>query len=134
MTAETKAYIEQHINQIDNGGIGSAYLNCPLHILNDFNNTLHYADIDYPPEIHTYVVLCCYMSTRFKSVRLQKYDFEYRTEKEVYEFECDNGLYPVGQLNHDLYVLLPKKSIKADIAQQRYFGGNTNLKIRVEVN
>ena len=134
MTAETKAYIEQHISSIENNGLASVYLKCPLRILNDFNNTLHYAGIDYPLEIHNYVVVCCYITTRFKNVGLQSYDFDYDTEKEKYEFICDNCLYLVEQLNHDLSVLLPKRSINADIEQQYDFRGLTNLKIRVTVS
>ena len=134
MTSETKFYIEQHINSIENNGIASAYLNCPLEIINDFNNTLHYADIYYPPEIHVYVVLCCYITTRFKNVHLHSYDFDYKTEEEEYEFICDNCLYLVEQLNHDLSVLLPKRSINADIVQQYDFRGNTRLNIRVKVH
>ena len=134
MTAETKSYIEQHINQIENNGIASAYLDCPLRILNDFNNTLHIAGIYYPPQIHVYVVLCCYISTRFKGAVLKQYDFDYKTEKEEYEFICDNCLYLVEKLNHDLSVLLPKRNINTNITQQYDFRGTTRLKIRVEVN
>ena len=134
MQADTKAYIEQHINQIENNGIASAYLNCPLRILNDFNNTLHIAGIYYPLEIHNYVVVGCYISTKFKGAVLKRYDFDYETEKEEYEFICDNCLYIVEQLNHDLSVLLPKRSINADIAQRQYLTGMTKLKIRVEVD
>lgn len=133
MTAETKSYIEQNIDKIENNGIASAYLDCPLRILNDFNNILHYAGIDYPPEIHVYVVLCCYITVRFKNVYLHSYDFDYKTEEEEYEFICDNCLYLVEQLNHDLSVLLPKRSINADITQQHDFRGITRLKIRVKV-
>lgn len=134
MTAETKAYIEKHISSIENNGIGSTYLNCPLRILNDFNNTLHIAGIDYPPEIHTYVVVCCYISTRFKNVDLYQYEFDYNTEKEEYEFISDNCLCLVEQINHDLSVLLPKRSINVDITQRYDFSGTTILKIHVEVN
>jgi hypothetical protein len=67
-------------------------------------------------------------------VGLHSYDFDYNTEKEEYEFICDNCLYLVEQLNHDLSVLLPKRSINADIVQQHDFRGMTRLKIRVEVN
>lgn len=134
MKEETKAYIEHHINQIENNGVASAYLNCPLRILNDFNNTLYIAGIDYPLEIHTYVVVCCYIANKFKDVQIQSYDFDYKTEKEKYEFICDNCLYLVEQLNHDLSVLLPKRSINADITQQLNFRGMTRLLIRVEVN
>ena len=134
MKAETKAYIEQHINMIENNGIGSAYLGCPLRILNDFNNTLHIAGIDYPSEIHTYVVIGCYISKRFKGAVLKRYDFDYETEKEEYEFMCDNCLYVVEKLNHDLSVLLPKRSINADITQWQDFSGTTRLKIHVKVN
>lgn len=134
MTTETKAFIETHINQIENNGMACAYLDCPLRILNDFNNSMHLAGIYYPPEIHVYIVLCCYISTRFKGAVLEWYDADYKTEKEVYEFRCDNCLYLVERLNHDLSVLLPKRSINADIAQQHDFRGITNLRIRVEVN
>lgn len=134
MTTETKQFIETHINMIENNGLASAYLDCPLRILNDFNNTLHYADIYYPPEVHVYVVLCCYISARFSGAELKWYDFDYKTEKEEYEFICDNCLYIVEQLNHDLSVLLPKRSINADIAQQYDFRGITRLKIRVKVD
>ena len=133
MTTETKQFIETHINMIENNGIGSTYLDCPLRILNDFNNSMHIAGIEYPPEIHTYVVICCYMSGRFKDVRLQSYDFEYGTEKETYEFNCDNCLYLVEQLNHDLSVLLPKRSINVTVTAQHNFRGLTRLNIRVEV-
>ena len=134
MLTETKQFIETHINLIENNGIGSAYLYCPLRILNDFNNTMHVAGLDYPLEIHNYVVVCCYISTRFKGATLKQYDFDYKTEKEEYEFICDNCIYIVEQLNHDLSVLLPKRSINADIAQQQDFRGITRLNIRVEVN
>ena len=133
MTAETKHFIETHINLIENNGIGSTYLDCPLRILNDFNNSMHIAGINYPPEIHVYVVLCCYITTRFKNVYLHSYDFDYKTEEEEYEFICDNCLYLVEQLNHDVSVLLPKRSINADIAQHHDFRGITRLKIRVKV-
>lgn len=134
MTAETKQFIETHINKIENNGVGSVYLNCPLSILNDFNNTMHIAGIEYPPEIHTYVVLGCYISKRFKGSVLKRYDFDYGTEKEEYEFICDNCLYLVEQLNHDLSVLLPKRSINADITRWQDFSGITRLNIRVKVN
>ena len=134
MTPETKHFIETHINLIENNGIGSTYLDCPLRILNDFNNSMHIAGIDYPPEIHNYVVLGCYISTRFKGAVLKQYDFDYKTEKEEYEFICDNCLYLVEKLNHDLSVLLPKRSINANIAQQYDFRGTTILKIRVTVS
>lgn len=134
MTSETKHFIETHINQIEGNGIASAYLSCPLRILNDFNNTMHIAGLEYPPEIHVYVVLCCYITGRFKGAILNQFDFSYGTEKEEYEFICDNCLYIVEQLNHDLSVLLPKRSINANIAQQQDFRGITSLKIRVEVN
>ena len=134
MTAETKQFIETHINLIENNNLASAYLNCPLRILNDFNNTLHYADIEYPPEIDTYVVLCCYISIKFKGAVLKQYDFDYKTEKEKYEFICDNCPYVVERLNHDLSVILPKRSINVDIAQQQDFRGITKLNIRVKVN
>ena len=134
MIAETKHFIETHINLIENNGIGSTYLDCPLRILNDFNNTMHIAEIDYPPEIHNYVVIGCYISTRFKGAVLKRYDFDYGTEKEEYEFICDNCLYIVEKLNHDLSVLLPKKSINADIAQRQDIRGMTYLNIRVKVH
>ena len=134
MTIESKQFIETHINQIENNGIASAYISCPLRILNDFNNTLHYADIEYPPEIHVYVVVCCYISSRFTGSILKEYDFDYKTEKEEYEFICDNCLYIVEQLNHDLSVLLPKRRINVDIVQQQDFTGMTSLNIRVKVN
>ena len=134
MTAETKQFIETHINLIENNDIASAYLSCPLQILEDFNNTLYIAGIDYPPEIHNYVVICCYMSNRFSGAQLRGYDFDYKTKKEEYEFICDNCIYLVEQLNHDLSVMLPKRSINVDIAQQHDFRGLTKLNIRVEVN
>ena len=134
MTTETKQFIETHINMIENNGIGSTYLDCPLRILNDFNNSMHIAGIEYPPEIHTYVVLGCYISARFRSAVLKRYDFDYKTEKEEYEFICENCLYIVEQLNHDLSVLLPKRSINVDIAQRQDFSGFTRLNIRVKVN
>ena len=134
MLTETKQFIETHINQIENNGIGSTYLNCPLRILNDFNNSMHIAGIEYPPEIHNYVVVCCYISTRFKGAILKQYYFDYKTEKEEYEFICDNCLYLVEQINHDLSILLPKKNINVDVAQQQDFIGITRLNIRVEVS
>ena len=134
MLTETKQFIETHINQIENNGIVTTYINCPLPILNDFNNSMHIAGIEYPPEINTYVVICCYISKRFTGAILKQYDFDYGTEKEEYEFICDNCLYIVEQLNHDLSVLLLKRSINADIAQLRDFRGLTTLNIRVEVN
>lgn len=134
MTAETKEFIETHINQIENNGIGSTYLDCPLRILNDFNNSMHIAGIEYPPEIHAYVVVSCYIANRFSGAILKWYEFDYKTEKEEYEFICDNCLYLVEQLNHDLSVLLPKRSINADIVQRQDFSGITRLNIHVKVN
>lgn len=133
MTSETKHFIETHINEIENN-VASAYFACPLRILNDFNNSMHIAGVEYPPEIHVYVVVCCYTVARFKGAILNCFDFDYETEKETYEFVSDNCLYIVEQLNHDLSVLLPKRSINANITQQQDFRGITSLKIRVEVN
>lgn len=132
MTSETKHFIETHINQIENN-VESAYFDCPLRILNDFNNSMHIAGVEYPPEIHVYVVVCCYIAARFTGSILSVYDFD-RTKKETYEFVSDNCIYSVAKLNHDLSVLLPKRSINTNITQQQDFRGITNLKIRVEVN
>lgn len=134
MTAETKAYIEKHISSIENNGLASAYLNCPLQILNDFNNTLHIAGIYYPLEIHTYVVVCCYIAARFKYVRLQSYDFEYGTEKECYEFDCDCCKYDVDRLTHDISVLLPRRTVNVIVEEKCNFAGHRRILIRVEVN
>ena len=134
MTAETKAYIEQHINQIENNGIASTYLNCPLRILNDFNNSMHIAGIEYPPEIHNYVVVCCYMANWFKDVRLQSYDFDYSSEKEEYTFTCDNCLYDRHRLQQSLSHLLPKRTIIIDTRNILLYTGYTMLKIRVIVS
>ena len=131
MTAETKEYIE-HLDSLED--LPSAYFNCPMRIINDFNNTLHVAGIDYPLELHVYIVVCCYISTRFSDVLLKSYDFDYTTEQEKFFFECDNCLYLVEQLNHDLSVLLPKRSITADIALRQGFRGMTTLNIRVVVH
>ena len=134
MTPETKQFIEAHINMIENNGIGSTYLDCPLHILNDFNNTMHIAGIEYPPEIHVYVVVCCYIAGYFKAVRLQSYDFEYGTEKEVYEFTCDNCLYDRHHLQQSLSWLLPKRTVIIETRSVLLYTGITILKIRVKVN
>ena len=134
MTTETKQFIETHINMIENNGIGSTYLDCPLHILNDFNNTMHIAGIEYPPEIHNYVVLGCYISTRFRSAVLKRYDFDYGTEKEVYEFTCDNCLYDRHRLQQSLSWLLPKRTVIIETRSVLLYTGNTILKIRVKVN
>lgn len=134
MTAETKQFIETHIDTMERGGLVSTYLDCPLRILNEFNNILHCADIYYPPEIHNYVVLCCYISKRVKNAMLKQYDFDYKTEQEEYEFGCDNCQYSIEQLNRDLSVLLPKRSINADIARHHDFKGIAKLNIRIKVS
>mgnify|MGYP003297773935 CR=1 FL=1 len=134
MTAETKKFIETHINMIENNGIASTYLDCPLRILNDFNNTLHYADIDYPSEIHVYVVVCCYIATHFKDVRLQSYDFDYPSEKEEYKFTCENCLYDRVRLQQSLSRLLPKRRIIVEAHSSLLYTGNNILKIHVIVN
>ena len=134
MTAETKAYIEQHINQIENNGIGSTYLNCPLHILNDFNNSMHTAGIEYPSEIHVYVVVCCYIAGWFKDVRLENYDFDHTTEKEKYKFACENCLYDKHLLQQSLSRLLPKRTVKIDTRAVLLYTGDTVLQIRVTVS
>ena len=134
MTAETKAYIEDHINQIENNGIGSTYLDCPLNILNDFNNSMHIAGIEYPPEIHAYVVVCCYMSKYFRDVQLQSYDFDYNTEKEEYRFTCENCLYDIHRCEQTLSRLLPKRTIKMDSkCVVSMHTGNTILKFHITV-
>lgn len=134
MTTETKQFIETHIDLIENNGIGSTYLDCPLRILNDFNNSMHIAGIEYPPEIHTYVVVCCYMAGRFEDVRLQSYDFDYGTEKEYYEFNCDFYKYDVEQLARDLSILFPKRKVKVTVEEKYRFTGHCRLIINVEVN
>ena len=134
MTTETKAYIEEHISLIENNEIASVYLRCPLQILNDFNNSMYIAGIEYPPEINVYVVVCCYMSGRFTNIRLQSYDFEYSSEKEEFRFTCDNCLYLVEQINHDLSVLLPKRSIDVDIVSLWDPRGMIRLNVCVKVN
>ena len=134
MTAETKAYIEQHINQIENNGIGSTYLNCPLHILNDFNNTMHIAGIEYPSEIHAYVVVCCFMSGHFKDVELHSYDFDHNTEKEEYKFTCENCLYDTHRIQQSLSRLLPKRTVKIDTRAVLLYTGDTVLKFHVTIN
>ena len=133
MTAETKQFIETHINQIENNGIASTYLDCPLRILNDFNNSMHIAGIDYPPEIHTYVVTCCYIAGWFKDVRLQTYDFDYKTEKEEYTFTCENCLYDRHRLQQSLSHLLPKRTVIVETRGVLLYTGDTILKIRVTV-
>ena len=134
MTSETKLFIETHINLIENNRIASTYLDCPLRILNDFNNSMHIAGIEYPPEIHAYVVVCCYIANQFKDVRLQSYDFEYGSEKEEYTFTCDNCLYDSHRLQQSLSHLLPKRTVIIDTRSVLLYSGNTILKIRVKVN
>ena len=134
MTAETKQFIETHINQIENNGIGSTYLDCPLQILNDFNNSMHIAGIEYPPEIHTYVVVCCYIANHFKDVRLHSYDFDYGSEQEEYRFTCGLCLYDEHRLQQSLSHLLPKRTVTIDIRTVLMYTGNTVLKIRVLVS
>ena len=134
MTEETKQFIETHINLIENNGIGSTYLDCPLKILNDFNNTLHYAGIDYPPEIHVYVVVCGYIANHFKDVRLQSYDFDYSSEKEEYKFTCENCLYDRHLLQQSLSRLLPNKTVIIDTRSILLYTRDTILKIRVTMS
>lgn len=134
MTAETKAYIEQNIRSIENNGIASSYLNCPLRILNDFNNSMHIAGIDYPPEIHVYVVVCCYIATYFKDVRLQSYNFDYPSEKEEYTFTCENCLYDRFRIQQSLSRLLPKRTVIVETRSVLLYTGNTILKIHVTVS
>ena len=134
MTAETKAYIEQNISSIENNGIASSYLNCPLRILNDFNNSMHIAGIDYPPEIHVYVVVCCYIAPWFKYIRLENYDVDYKTETEEFEFISENCLYDKRLIQQGLSRLLPKRTVKVDIRSVLLYPGNTILKIHVTVN
>ena len=134
MTAETKVYIEKNISSIENNGLASAYLNCPLQILNDFNNSMHIAGIEYPPEIHVYVVVCCFMSAYFKNVRLQSYDFDYKTETEEYKFTCDNCLYDRQRLQQSLSRLLPKRTVIVETRAVLLYTGNTILKICVKVS
>ena len=134
MTSETKLFIETHINQIENNGIGSTYLDCPLRILNDFNNSMHIAGIEYPPEIHAYVVVCCYVSNYFKDVRLQDYDFDYSSEKEEYKFICENCLYDRHRFQQSLAQLLPKRKVIIDIRTVLLYTGHTILKIHVKVS
>ena len=134
MTTETKQFIETHINQIENNGIGSTYLDCPLRILNDFNNSMHIAGIEYPPEIHNYVVICCYIANYFKDVRLQSYNFEYSSEKEEYTFTCENCLYDRQRLQQSLSQLLPKRTVIIDTRSILLYTGNIILKIRVTVS
>lgn len=134
MTSETKQFIETHINMIENNGIASTYLDCPLRILNDFNNSMHIAGIEYPPEIHAYVVVCCYIANYFKDVRLQSYDFDYSSEKEEYKFTCENCLYDGHRFQQGLARLLSKRKVIIDIRSVLLYTGNAILKIRVEVN
>ena len=134
MTAETKQFIETHINMIENNGIASTYLDCPLRILNDFNNSMHIAGIEYPPEIHVYVVVCCYMVGWFKDVRLQSYDFEYSSGKEEYKFTCDTRLYASHLLQQSLSRLLPNNKVIIETRSLLTYTGNTILKICVTVS
>ena len=134
MTSETKQFIETHINMIENNGIASTYLDCPLRILNDFNNSMHIAGIEYPPEIHVYVVVCCYITGRFKDVRLQSYDFEYSSGKEEYRFTCDTRLYDNHLLQQSLSRLLPNNTVIVETRNVLLYTGNTILKICVTVS
>lgn len=136
MNSETRAYIEQHISSIETN-IAAAYRNCPLRILNDFNNSMHIAGIEYPPEVHNYVVVCCYMCNRFKDVRLQSYDFEYGSEKEEYSFTCKNCLYDATSIQHSLSQLLSKRTVVIETRSVLLCTSNTLeeiLKIRVKVS
>ena len=134
MTAETKQFIETHINRIENNGIASTYFDCPLRILNEFNNSMHIAGIEYPPEIHVYVVVCCYIAGWFKDVRLEEYDFDYKTEKEEYKFTCETRLYDRHLLQQSLSQLLPKRTVIIDTRSVLLYTGNTMLKIHVTVS
>lgn len=134
MNPETKLFIETYINQIENN-IASAYRDCPLRILNDFNNSMRIAGIAYPPEIHVYVVVCCYIATWFKDARLQTYDFEYGSEKEEYTFNCENCLYDKHRLQMSLsHLLPPKRKVTIDTQSLFMYTGATRLKIRVTVS
>ena len=134
MKAETKEFIETHIDMIENNGIGSTYLDCPLRILDDFNKSMQIAGIEYPPEIHNYVVVCCYVSNYFEDVRLQHYDFEYSSEKEEYRFVCENCLYDRDHFQQRLAQMLPKRKVTIDTRTVLLYTGESMLKIRVEVD
>lgn len=134
MNPETKLFIEKHIDWIENNSIASTYLVCPLRILNDFNNSMHIAGIEYPPEIHVYVVVCCYISNWFKDVRLHSYDFEYGSKKEEYTFTTENCLYDRRRLQQSLSHLLPKRTVVIDTRTALLYTGNTILKIHVTVS
>lgn len=133
MLTETKQFIETNINRIESN-IAYAYLTCPLRILNDFNNSMHIAGLGYPSEIHVYVVVCCYISTRVKGIMLKEYDFDYTTEAEEYEFTCDGCPCSAERLNHDLSVLLPERDIDVDIVEYTNYRRATGVNIRVKVN
>lgn len=128
MTEEVKYYIESNIDKLDRGELTSLYVNCPMKIFNEFNNMLFAADICYPEEIHSHVVVCGHISGRFKNVELKNVVFDPQLKVETFYFECFTNASVGNTLQHDLSVLLPKRHVEVFILD--YIG---KLFIQVEV-
>ena len=85
MTKEVKYYIEHNKSQIENNDLHLVYFNCPLHMLKELVEVLSIAGITYPPQLHNYVTLCCYITDLFLN-QVDLYNINYGSDYDEYVF------------------------------------------------
>ena len=86
LTPRVKTYIEQHIDDIENGNFNNSIIYCPLDILADYVDTLREAEVYLPQYLVPFVNIATYLASIIKDIRL--YQISIRSlEEETYTFE-----------------------------------------------
>ena len=128
MTQEVKYYIEEYKSEIENNDLYLFYFNCPLNMLKELVEVLSIAGITYPPQLHNYVTVCCYITDLF----LNDVDFEqinYGSDYDEFVFITTS----LKRINYDivraeLFDLIPSCM---DWAVKIDWYGCTTIKIKI---
>ena len=128
MTQKVKYYIEEYKSEIENNDLYLFYFNCPLNMLKELVEVLSIAGITYPPQLHNYVTVCCYITDLF----LNDVDFEqinYSSDYDEFVFITTSlKLIDYDIVRAELFDLIPSCM---DCAVKIDWYGCTTIKIKI---
>lgn len=128
MTQAVKYYIEQNKSKIENNDLHLVYFYCPLHMLKELVEVLSIAGITYPPQLHNYVTVCCYMTDLFSN-NICLEEIEYQSDYNEFRFTTVS----LQRINYELVRLELFELIPSciDFAVQIDWSGSKLIEIKI---
>jgi hypothetical protein len=131
MTQEVKHYIENHKEQIENNSLTLFYFDCPLNMLKELVEVLSIAGITYPPQLHNYVTVCCYVTDLFlNQVNLEQINYGIDYDEFVFTTNSLKRIH-YNVVRAELFDLIPSC---IDCAFQTDWAGYKTIKIKIRNN